>query len=79
MLLGAVVAARERDDHRIAALQLAEPADGAGVVGQCVVGEDAADGDVGTHGMTASQVARPTRHSCRLRDKDLPLQAKQIT
>jgi hypothetical protein len=34
----AVVAAREREDQRIAALELAERADGAGVAGQRVIG-----------------------------------------
>jgi hypothetical protein len=50
VLLRAVVAAREREDQRVAALEFAEPADGAGVVGERVIGEDAAGNDVGTHG-----------------------------
>ena len=50
VLLRAVVAAREREDHRIGALQLAELARGVGVIGQLVVGERAAGCDVGAHG-----------------------------
>ena len=50
VLLRAVVAAREREYQRVAALELAEPADGAGVVGQRVIGEYIAGDDVGTHG-----------------------------
>ena len=50
VLFGAVVTAGKREDQRIAALEFAERADGAGVVGQRVVGEDAAGDDVGTHG-----------------------------
>ena len=50
VLFRAVMAAREREDQRVAALELAERPDGAGVVGQRVIGEDAAGGDVGTHG-----------------------------
>src|SRR5262252_369026 len=57
VFLGAVVAAGQGQDHRVAALQFAERADGAGVVGQRVVGEGAAGGDVRTHGMTTSYVA----------------------
>jgi hypothetical protein len=57
VLLGAVVAAREQEDQRVAALELAEPANGGSVVGQRVIREDAAGDDVGTHGMTASHVA----------------------
>ena len=49
VLLRAVVAAREREDHRIAALDVAELTDGAGVVGQRVVREDASRDDVGAH------------------------------
>src|SRR6202034_4465772 len=78
VLFRAVVAPRKRNDHRVTALDLAEPADRAGVVGQGVVGKDAAGGDVGTHGMSASRVARPPRHSCRVRWKDLTPPAKQI-
>ena len=42
MLLGAEVAAGEREDQRVVALYLAEPAHGVRVVGQLVVGEHAA-------------------------------------
>jgi len=45
-----------REDQRLAALHLAERRDGAGVVGQRVVGEDAARDDVETHSRTASQI-----------------------
>ena len=50
VLLRAVVAAGQREDQRVAALQLAERADDAGVVRERVVGEDATGNDVGTHG-----------------------------
>ena len=50
VLLGAVVAAREREDQRVVALQLAEPPHGVRVVGQLVVGKDASGHDVGTYG-----------------------------
>jgi hypothetical protein len=49
VFLGTEVAAGEREDQRVAALQLAERADGAGVVGQRVVREHAAGDDVRTH------------------------------
>jgi hypothetical protein len=68
VLFGAVVASREREDQRIATLDPAERADGAGVIGQRVIGEDAARDDVGTRGMTATHVAsrtRPARRPCR--------------
>ena len=58
MLFRAVVAAREREDQRIAALKLAQSADGAYVVGQRIIGEGAAGDDVGTHGMIASLCRR---------------------
>jgi hypothetical protein len=50
MLLPAVVAAREGEDQRILALDPAEGAIGAGVVGQRVVWDQAAGPDVGAHG-----------------------------
>ena len=49
VLLRAVVAASEREDQRILALQLAELAGDVGVVGQLVVRERAAGCDVGAH------------------------------
>src|SRR6476620_2614003 len=49
VLFRAVVAAGEREDQRVVALQLAEPAHGIRVVGQLVVGKDAARHNVGTH------------------------------
>src|ERR1700724_1647505 len=55
MLFGAVVAARQGKDQRIAALQLAEPAHRAGVIRESVIGEGAAGPDVRTHWMTASR------------------------
>ena len=54
VLFRAVVATRQREDQRVPALELAQRADGAGVVGQRIIGEGAAGDDVGTHGMTAS-------------------------
>src|SRR5580700_10848785 len=58
VLLRAVIAACERENQRVATLNLAELADGAGVVRQGVVREDAAGFDVGTHGWNASHVTR---------------------
>ena len=55
MFLRAVMTAGERQDQRIPALEFAQRADRAGVVGQRVVGEGRAWGDVRTHGSTASQ------------------------
>src|SRR5436305_15089777 len=49
VLLRAVVAAREREDHRVVALDLAEGARDPVVVGQLVVGERGAGDDVGAH------------------------------
>src|SRR3954452_21646618 len=49
VLLGAVVAAREREDQGIVALQLAEPARDVLVIGQLVIGERGAGDDVGAH------------------------------
>ena len=66
VLFRAVVAAGKREDQRIAALEFAQRADRAGVVGQRVIGEDSAGNDVGTHGKTASHLVlrtRPTRSS----------------
>jgi hypothetical protein len=54
VLLRAVVAAREGKDQRIVALQLAQAADGAGVVGQLVVGKGGSGNDVGTHDVPPS-------------------------
>jgi hypothetical protein len=51
VVLRAVAAAREYEDHRVGPLQLAQPPPGLGVVGQLVVGEDPAGCDVGTHGV----------------------------
>jgi hypothetical protein len=50
VLLGAIVAAREREDQRVIALQLAQPPHGFGVVRQLVVGKDRAGHDVGSRG-----------------------------
>src|SRR5215470_8375360 len=60
----AEVAARQHQDQRIAALKLAQGADGGRVIRQRVIGEDAARDDVGTQGMTRLSecgVARPPR------------------
>src|SRR5580700_7304565 len=54
VLFGAVVAAGQGEDQRIAALKLAECAHRASVVRQSVIGEDAARSDIRTHRMTAS-------------------------
>jgi hypothetical protein len=42
VLFGAIVAACQGEDQRIAALELAERTDGAGVIRESVIGEDAA-------------------------------------
>jgi len=69
VLFRAVLAAREREHQRIAALKLAQRADGAGAVGQRVIGEGAAGDDVGkTMEMIASPLpprVRRGRCSCR--------------
>src|ERR1700685_3676755 len=49
MVLGAKAAAREHQNNRVDALQLAEPPSGFGVVGQLVVGKGPAGQDVGAH------------------------------
>ena len=49
MLLGAVVTAREREDQGVVALDLAELSRNVLVIGQLVVGEGAAGGDVAAH------------------------------
>src|ERR1700750_1956591 len=71
MFLRAVVAARQGQDHWIVPLDLAQRADGVGVVGERVVGEDAAWPDVGTHSLTASLAQTTSTHClsvcCRLR------------
>ena len=54
VLLRAVVAARERQDHRVLALELAEPAGDVLVVGQFVVGERAARDNVSAHSAVLS-------------------------
>ena len=54
VLLRAVVAAREREDQRVVALQLAEPAWRARVIGQLVVGKGASGRDVSAHGWSPS-------------------------
>src|SRR5256885_13111424 len=65
VLLRAVVAAREREDQRVVALQLAEPAWRARVIGQLVVGKAAAGRDVRTHGSSpiATRAAGTFRRS----------------
>src|SRR5271163_4106342 len=52
VLLWAVVAARKREDQRILTLQLAELAQGARVIGQFIVGENASRHDIRTHDWT---------------------------
>src|SRR6266487_796131 len=49
MLLGAIVAARERENQRVVTLQVTEPAHGVRMVGKLVVGEHCARRDVRTH------------------------------
>ena len=68
VLFRAVVAARQGEDQRIAALKLAQRTHGAGVVRESVIREGAARSDVRTHGMIASPLpprVRPGRCSCR--------------
>src|SRR3954463_16582705 len=60
VLLGAVVPAREREDQGVVALDLAELSRKALVIGQLVVGEGAAGGDVAAHDLLLSLVA-PSR------------------
>src|ERR1700689_1178542 len=52
MLLGAIVAARQSEDERVIALQRAEIAQGARVIGQFVVRENASGHDIRTHDWT---------------------------
>jgi hypothetical protein len=52
VLLWAIVAAREREDHWIVALQFAELARFVGVIGQFVVGENASGHNIRTHDST---------------------------
>ena len=52
MLLGAVVATRQGEDQRIAALELAERTHRAGLVRESIIREDAARPDVRTHRIT---------------------------
>src|SRR5580700_4602025 len=60
VLFGAVVAARQGEDQRIAALKLAEFAHRAGVIRKGVIGEDAARSDVRTHYcLSGPQVPKP--------------------
>ena len=64
VLFGAVVAARQREDQRIAALKLAEPTHRAPAIREIIVRKDAArsESDVrahGTHGRTRGRPWRP--------------------
>ena len=56
VLLGAVVAAREREDQGVVALDLAELSRNVLVIGQLVVGEGAAGDDVAAHDLLLSMV-----------------------
>ena len=56
VLLWAVVPAREREDQGVLALDLAELSSNALVIGQLVVGEGAAGGDVAAHGSVLSKL-----------------------
>src|SRR4029453_205228 len=49
VLFRAVMTARECEDQRGVALQLAEPPHGFSVIGELVVGKEGAGDDVGTH------------------------------
>ena len=60
VLLRAVVATRQGEDHRVVPLQLAQGADGLGVIGERVVGEHASGHDVGAH-LTHLRVGRERR------------------
>src|SRR5271166_5585743 len=62
VLFGAVVAARQGEDQRIAALKLAERTHRAGVVRESIIGEDSARSDVRTHRMTLSWPRMPNLH-----------------
>src|SRR5207249_4456383 len=64
VLLRAVVAAREREDQRVLALQLAELAWGRCVIGQLVIGKGASGRDVRTHGRTPPSCGQPPATSC---------------
>jgi hypothetical protein len=75
VVLGAEVAARQDQDHRVAALQLAEAPSGAGVVGQLVVGEPSPGDDVTAHRMVLSLV-RPSRRDGRCLFRRRPLEAR---
>src|SRR5215203_4734122 len=63
VLLGAVVATREREDQGIVALKLAEPPGDVRMIGQLVVRERAAGRDAGAH--RGSPLCRPGRLSAR--------------
>src|SRR5258705_3328258 len=63
VLLWTVVAAREREDQRIIALQLAELARIARVIGQLVVGKNASRHNVRTHDWTPPMGVREYRSS----------------
>src|SRR5262249_24844317 len=52
VLLGTVVPARKRENQRIIALQFAELALFAGVIGHLVIGENSAGHNIRTHGLT---------------------------
>src|SRR5262249_3692868 len=56
VLLRTVVATREREDHRVLALDLAQLTRRVGVIGQLVVGKLASRLDVRAHGWTPSLI-----------------------
>src|SRR4051812_45737991 len=64
VLLRAVVAAGEHEDQGIVALQLAEPSRDARVIGQLVLRERAAGGDIGTHSWTSFHFPERATTSC---------------
>src|SRR5215217_1665784 len=70
VFLRAVVAASEREDQRIVALQVAETPEGPRVIGQLIVRERAAGSDVGAHQSTSRGSCRttvPPVAACRAR------------
>jgi hypothetical protein len=66
VLSGAVVAMCQGEDQRVVALKLAEPAHHADVVGESIIGKDAAGSDVRshmTHRHTQGRSVAPVKHT----------------
>src|ERR1700722_16392221 len=84
VLFGAVIAAGQGEDHRIAALKIAELTLRPGLIRKSVVREDAARPDVGTHRATASHSLKcPSSHGATVngvtRFPVLPASARPAT